>query len=194
MRFIFTGSASLRVCHSCLPLRAQPGSVIWTSLVRFTPWDPPGSCFAWGLAVKFLLLALGQVEFLQGVPASGLGALASPTSMQLGTFVLPFWVQTSSLGPSGVAFWLGVGGKFLPSWRFIFTGSAILRVCHSCLPLRAQPGSVIWTSLVRFTPWDPPGSCFAWGLAVKFLLLGAWSGWFFTGSSGLRVRRSRLPH
>ena len=39
--------------------------------------------------------------------------------MQLGTFVLPFRDQASSLGPSGVAYLLGVGGKFLTSLCYL---------------------------------------------------------------------------
>ena len=51
---------------------------------------------------------------------------------------LPFGDQTSSLRPSGVLYRLGCGSNFLPSlcyWvRHTFTGSAGLRVWHSCLP------------------------------------------------------------
>ena len=56
-----------------------------------------------------------------GSVAPGLDTPAFSTGMQLGTFVLPFRDQASSLGPSGVAFLVGVGGKFLTSLRYLWS-------------------------------------------------------------------------
>ena len=54
-----------------------------------------------------------------GSVAPGLDTPAFPSGMQLGMFVLPFRDQASSLGPSGVAYLLGVGGKFLTSLCYL---------------------------------------------------------------------------
>ena len=64
-----------------------------------------------------------------GSVAPGLDTPAFPSGMQLETFVLPFRDQASSLVPSGVAYLLGVGGKFLTSLRYLW--SVFYRECQS---------------------------------------------------------------
>ena len=116
---------------------AQPGSVIRTSLVRFLLGTLRGrvSIRAGGKFPPSLRLV--RLNF---TGSAGLWVMHSRLFIRFATrdVSLPFGDQTSSLRPSGVLYRLGCGSNFLPSlcyWvRHTFTGSAGLRVWHSCLP------------------------------------------------------------
>ena len=139
VRWIFTESAGPRVCHSCLPCIYLTGDLVFPCWTNFLSGTPRG-WYCVGTGGKFLPSFSSRLGWiLQGVLAPGLVIPASPSCMQLGTLVLPIRDQTSSLGPSGVVYVVGVGGKFLLPFCYLgvfFTGSVGLRVCHSCLPLR----------------------------------------------------------
>ena len=112
--------------------------------------------------------------------------------MQLRTFVLPIRVQTSSLGPSGVVYQMGIGVNFLPSlcfWvRLAFTGSSGLQVATPASSTGTLLGSKVLPLEFRLSPWDPPGPCIALGLVVIAPSLRYWVRWLFTGSANLQVR------
>ena len=137
-------------------------------LVSLLLWDPSGVLYYVRTGSKFLpSFNSGLGGILQGVLASGLVTPASSSGIQLGVLVLLIGFKTSFLGPSGVMYQLGVGGKFLPSWLFFkenfLQGAAASGFVTPASLIDAQPGSVIRTSLVRYSPWHPPGSCFSKG-------------------------------
>ena len=133
VRWIFTGSVSPRVCHSCLPSWYFTGDLVFPCWSDFLSRTPRGFVLCWA-GGKFLpSFNSGLGVFLQGVPPPGLALLLPPLVCNQGR-VLPIRVQTPSLGPSGVVFQLGVGGKFPPfcAWLGGFYRECRPRVRHSC--------------------------------------------------------------
>ena len=91
---------------------------------------PPGVWYGVGSGGEFPpSFSAWSGRSLQGVLTPGLDTPAFPSGMQLETFVLPFRDQASSLVPSGVAYLVGVGGKFLTSLRYLW--SVFYRECQS---------------------------------------------------------------
>ena len=78
VRWIFTGSVSPRVCHSCLPSWYFTGDLVFPCWSDFLSRTPRGFVLCWA-GCKFLpsfLFGLGG--FLQGVPPPGLALLLPP--------------------------------------------------------------------------------------------------------------------